>query len=131
MSSTATLYVTSLAWNGVTWQAAAGEALRLEYRHGGEELAEAPPGSRYPTFVALLRSGCRVRATVPEAKPGLTVGAKSDLVAVLKTRGAPLSLTLKNLVLLSVAGVQDRDQAAACVLTFAHENVDGATPPVV
>jgi hypothetical protein len=57
-------------------------------------------------------------------------GAKSDLVATLKTRGAPLSIRFASMVLVDLEAAQDRAQGGFTVLTFLHESADGVSDPI-
>lgn len=130
MPAEVTLSIQRATWNGITWEAAAGRALRLEYRQGGEPRADHAPGCQYPTFVAAAPGLCIARLSVPEFKPNVAPGAKSDLVATLKTRAGQQTVTLRNMVLTGLAAQQDPAGAAVCVLVFAHESADGVSNPI-
>ena len=63
-------------------------------------------------------------------KQALVIGTKSSLAVILKTKAGTVTLTFANMVLVEIAGSQERSQRGYVELVFKHESADGTTAPM-
>lgn len=122
---------TTVVWNGTTWSASNGCLINVAYSNAGTPVPRYCGSDEYPQTLFVVDKACQVVVTLGEfsftGEPG---DGSSNLVATLKTSSGSTSTTFANMVLVSVAGGQDRSVPSECVLTFEHVSGDGSTSPV-
>lgn len=131
MAVSSTWAVQSAAFNSVTYTATAtGGPIGFSYRHGGQALADYTGDSVLPTAVDVIDHDCECRVRLRDVKQALVLGTKSSLVVILKTKAGTVTLTFANMVLVEIAGAQERSQRGYVELVFRHESADGTTAPL-
>lgn len=125
--------ITTITWNGNTWNASAGGPLGFNFSHRGNAVLDRTADDSYSPAVIVpeknLTVGFRLRQIsildVPNA-------AKSDLVVTVKRAARPdttYTLTFADMVLIDVDSSLQRSIPGECSLTFAFE-FDGTAPMV-
>lgn len=131
MAVSSTWAVQSGAFNSTTWTATStGGPIGFSYRFGGQALPDYTGDSVLPTAVDVIDQDCECRLRLRDVKQALVIGTKSSLVVILKTKAGTVTLTFANMVLVEIAGSQERSQRGYVELVFRHESDDGTTAPL-
>ena len=127
-------YLSSFAFNSVTYNAGSGGPIRFELMKNGDPLEEWTGADEWPQFVAVVSKRLRVRALIRDiAAATLVLGVVANGSAVLlpKIGGTPKTIAMANLILIGVDPVEQTSrQAGGATLVFAHQSADGTTDPV-
>lgn len=131
MAVNVSYYATSIAHTGIgTLNTTAGGPLEVRYEHVGEALLDRTGDNEYAPFLAVVNKHLRVTIRAREMKNTVALGSKDDVVCSLKTKSTPITLTLKDMVVVSVTGDQGRAVAGGVEYVLEHESSNGTTVPV-
>jgi hypothetical protein len=131
MAVSSTWAVTSVLFNSITYTATdTGGPIGCSYRHGGQALQDWTGDSVLPTAVDIVDQACEVRVRMRDVKQALVLGTKATLTLTIAKKGGTVALSFVNMVLVEIAGSQNRSQRGEVELVFAHESANGTTAPM-
>lgn len=126
------VFLVSVGWNSITWNAATGGIQSIDFDKGGEPLAHWSGDDVLPRFQAFVRQMVDITISVDDVSPDITEGVMSDLVFVIKFGDLTTTrtVTVTNMKLVRVTYSQSEANAGNYRLRFVHVSSNGASDPV-
>jgi hypothetical protein len=124
-----TYTISSIAWNGVTYNADSGGPLGIVFGHPGRPILDRTGDDIYSPAVIIPERDITVSFRLRQISSLLVPGAaKSNIVATLKVADRPATtyiLTFSDMVLVDWQASLQRSVPGEITLTFAHEHGTG------
>jgi hypothetical protein len=119
-----TIYCSSIAFGATTWTKTSGGPLRADITHGGTPLMDRTGAAFYPHFTMAVDGMLAATVFIRDISlvKTLVLNTKANLVLIATGKaGVSVTITCKNMVLISVAPVQDRASPGVLSVHFLHE----------
>ena len=131
MSVTPTIYVKSVAWNSLTWDAStAGGPVGFRYVNESRDEQTLSGDDEYSRVIFSVDKVCRIFISLVEVKNTLEPGVMSDMTVTLTTKSGTQTITFPDVIFLGLNGTQPRAIVGECELSFVCQVSDGTTSPV-
>jgi hypothetical protein len=130
MKPNVSIYLLSIQYNGITWDATNGGPQNLNYDYGGVNLPFRSSNDIFPVFNPVIDKDFGITFELSEFHEEIKSGKKSDMVVIIqKPDETTISATYKNMIFVGCTGTQPRGNYATRTLRFVYEAAEGAQGP--